>query len=84
MTLQTDTSMITDRAPISPVVKAITPVSTSSSRADVQELQAQNVPSYKKEICALNQKDKTLIGGACRAMKGTRSTELWKRLPTEE
>jgi hypothetical protein len=48
MTLQTDTSMITDRAPISPVVKAITPVSTTSSRADVPDLQAQNVPSYKK------------------------------------
>jgi hypothetical protein len=48
MTLQTDTSMITDRAPISPVVKAITPVSTTSSRADAQDLKAQNVPSYKK------------------------------------
>jgi hypothetical protein len=42
--LQTDTSMTTDRAPISPETMAITAVSMPSSHTVGYELQAQNVP----------------------------------------
>jgi hypothetical protein len=48
MTLQTETSMIADRALISPAAMLITVFSMSSSRAGVTELQARNMPHPKK------------------------------------